>query len=156
MSDQYLTFTVDKQAYGIQISAIREINRISEITKVPEAPAHVAGVMNLRGKVIPVIEMRLRMKLSAGDITKETCTIVVETKAGQVGVIVDSVSSVLSLNDKDIDQTPISQGESTYIVGVGKLEGSMIMLIDIEKCLGAEAEASYGRQAADSEVAAAA
>lgn len=154
MNDQYLTFTVDKQAYGIVISAIREINRISEITKVPEAPTHVAGVMNLRGKVIPVVDLRLRMKLAAGEITKETCTIVVETQAGQVGVIVDAVSSVQSLNEEDIDQTPISQGQGNYIVGVGKLENTMIMLIDIEKCLGAEAAASYGQPPASQDMAA--
>ncbi|WP_413944294.1 chemotaxis protein CheW [Bdellovibrio sp. HCB-162] len=138
MIDQYLTFTVDKQNYGVQISAIREINRISEITKVPEAPAYVAGVMNLRGKVIPVVTLRLRMKLAETDVTKETCTIVVETKAGQVGVIVDSVSSVINLDKKDVDETPVPQGDENYIIGVGKLENGMVLLVDIEKCLGSE------------------
>lgn len=138
MIDQYLTFTVDKQNYGIQISAVREINRISEITKVPEAPSYVAGVMNLRGKVIPVVTLRLRMKLADTDVTKETCTIVVETQAGQVGVIVDSVSSVINLDKKDVDETPVQQGSENYIIGIGKLEAGMVLLVDIEKCLGSE------------------
>lgn len=136
MIDQYLTFSINRQNYGIKISAIREINRISEITQIPEAPPYVAGVMNLRGKVIPVVTMRLRMNLAEAETTKETCTIVVETRAGQIGVIVDSVSSVINLDNKDIDSTPVQQQQENYVVGIGKLENSMVMLVDIEKCLG--------------------
>lgn len=138
MSKQYLTFTVDSQSYGIPISTIREINRISEITKVPESPMHVAGLMNLRGKVIPVVSLRLRMGMMDSTVTKETCTIVVDTRSGQVGIVVDSVSSVISLDDSDIDPTPVSQGHQKYIHGIGKLENKLLMLIDIEKCLGSE------------------
>ncbi|MEN0059019.1 MAG: chemotaxis protein CheW [Bdellovibrio sp.] len=138
MTDQYLTFSVDKQNYGIQIGAVREINRISEITRIPEAPSYVAGVMNLRGRVIPVVTLRLRMKLAETEVTKETCTIVVETKAGQVGIIVDSVSSVINLDQENIDESPVQQGDENYIIGVGKLDDGMIMLVDIEKCLGSE------------------
>ncbi len=138
MTNQYLTFSINKQNYGIQISAIREINRISEITSVPEAPSYVAGVMNLRGKVIPVVTLRLRMQLPPSDVTKETCTIVVETSGGQIGVIVDSVSSVINLDSENIDPTPVQQQEKNYVVGIGKLDVGMVMLVDIEKCLGEE------------------
>ena len=136
MSTQYLTFLIDRQVYGIEISAIREINRISEITKLPEAPSHVSGVMNLRGKVIPVVSLRLRMKLSEVESTKETCTIVVDTNAGQVGFVVDGVQSVMSLESSDVDGTPVHQGDRSYIRGIGRIESGMVILIDIEKCLG--------------------
>lgn len=135
MSAQYLTFMIDQQTYGVQIASIREINRISDITKVPEAQPFVAGVMNLRGKVIPVVSLRLRMKLPDLETTRETCTIVVDTASGQVGVIVDAVKSVVSLEADKVDETPISQGDRTYIVGIGRTEMGMVMILDIDKCL---------------------
>lgn len=135
--DQYLTFMVDQQSYGIPISSIREINRVSEITRIPESPEHVAGLMNLRGKVIPVVTLRARMSLSRVENTKETCTIVVETSGGQVGVIVDAVRSVINLEKKDIDESPVQQTTTNYVFAVGKVDSTMVMLLDIEKCLGA-------------------
>ncbi|QDK43861.1 chemotaxis protein CheW [Bdellovibrio sp. ZAP7] len=135
MSEQYLTLSVNKQTYGLPISTIREINRISEITSVPDSPAHVVGVMNLRGRVIPVVDLRMRLRSPAVDITKETCTVVVETSNKHIGIIVDSVSSVIVLDEKNIDREPIAQEGPKYVIGVGNTEDGMILLLDIDKCL---------------------
>jgi purine-binding chemotaxis protein CheW len=132
---QYLTFRIDGQEYGLPIHLVREINRISEITKVPEVPTYVAGVMNLRGKVIPVVNLRLRMSFEAAAYTKETCIIVVDASVGQVGLIVDSVNSVLNLDNAQVDHSPVATDKSSYIEGIGKLENGMLMILDIHRCL---------------------
>ena len=135
MNNQYLTFTVNKQTYGLPIARIREINRISEITPVPDSAPHVVGVMNLRGRVIPVADLRLRFNSSDAATTKETCTVVVEVQTKHVGIIVDSVSSVIVLEEKDIDRSPIAQEGQHYVIGVGNFENMMILLLDIDACL---------------------
>ncbi|WP_413559444.1 chemotaxis protein CheW [Bdellovibrio sp. HCB209] len=135
MNDQYLTLSINKQTYGLLISTIREINRISEITPVPDSPPHVVGVMNLRGKVIPVVDLRMRLRSPSTEITKETCTVVVETQGKHIGIIVDSVSSVIVLEEGNIDRTPVAQEGANYVTGVGTIDSSMVLLLDIEKCL---------------------
>src|SRR5690606_10170186 len=96
---QYLTFKLQNLSYGVGIENVREINRMSEIATVPEAPKFVAGVMNLRGKVITVVDLRKRLDMPEAEATKETCIIVVEAEIGHVGVIVDSVQAVIHLQD---------------------------------------------------------
>lgn len=132
---QYLTFKLQNLAYGVGIENVREINRMSDIAAVPEAPDFVAGVMNLRGKVITVVDLRKRLKMPVTEATKETCIIVVESEIGHVGVIVDSVQAVIHLQDVQIDDSPISEDEYSFVKAIGKLDDNLIMLIDIFRCL---------------------
>lgn len=134
---QYLTFILNAQPYGVPIGAVREINRIGEITAVPKAPHYVSGVMNLRGKVIPVVNLRTRLAFEAIDYTKETCIIVIETPSGQVGMIVDAVNGVLDLAEANIEPPPHldNSNYNEYVMGMGKLEGQILILIDIVKTM---------------------
>lgn len=132
---QYLTFKLQNLSYGVGIENVREINRMSEIASVPEAPGFVAGVMNLRGKVITVVDLRKRLDMPVAEVTKETCIIVVESEIGHVGVIVDSVQAVIHLQDTQIDDSPISEDEYSFVKAIGKMEDHLVMLIDIYRCL---------------------
>lgn len=136
---QYLTFVLNSQLYGVPIGTVREINRLSEITPVPKTPVFVAGVMNLRGKVIPVVNLRLKLGFQETQHTKETCIIVIETAVGQVGMIVDSVRGVIELVSNQIEPTPNlgNSSETEFVMGMGKLENTVIILIDIVRALSA-------------------
>lgn len=136
---QYLTFKLGNMSYGLPIATVREINRMSDIAAVPDAPSYVAGVMNLRGKVIPVVNLRKRLSMEEVEITKETCIIVVETEIGHVGVIVDSVQAVTDLTSAQIDPSPVgSDHVENFIGGIGKLTDHLLLLIDIQHCLSKE------------------
>src|SRR3989338_8702379 len=100
---QYLTFVLKSQSYGVPIGAIREINRLTDITEVPQTPNFVAGVMNLRGKVVPVVDLRLKFEMEAATPTKQTCIIVIDGESEQVGIIVDSVTGVIDLSPEHIE-----------------------------------------------------
>ncbi len=140
---QFLTFSLRKQLYGLPIGTVREINRVSDITPVPQTEPYVAGVMNLRGKVIPVIDLRLKFGLNAEAHTRETCIIVIEGQGatlGQVGMIVDSVNGVADLMAQQIEPRPSlgDDGSLDYITGMGKMEDRVIILVDIVRALGTE------------------
>lgn len=134
---QYLTFVLNKQSYGVPIGTVREINRVSEITQVPKAPHYVTGVMNLRGKVIPVVNLRTRLAFPAIEYTKETCIIVIETPNGQIGMIVDAVNGVIDLNHEHIEPPPHlnNSNYNDYVMGMGKAEQQIIILIDIVRTM---------------------
>lgn len=132
---QYLTFKLQNNSYAVGIEYVREINRMSEISAVPEAPDFVAGVMNLRGKVITVIDLRKRLQMPVVEVTKETCVVVVETEMGHVGVIVDSVQAVIQLQESQIDSCPISEDEHAFVKAIGKMDSKLIMLIDLGSCI---------------------
>ena len=134
---QYLTFVLKDQLYSVPIGTVREINSLSEITPVPRTPDFVAGVMNLRGKVIPVINLRMKLGLQSTDHTKKTCIIVIETDVGQIGMIVDSVSGVIELVANQIEPTPNlgNDAETEFVLGMGKIDNKVIVLIDIVKAL---------------------
>src|SRR5690242_9195390 len=100
---QYLTFTLKDQAYAVPIASVREINRVVEITPVPQTPFFVAGVMNLRGRVIPVIDLRLKFGFETSEHTRQTCIIVVEGTQGEFGAIVDSVTGVVDFTAQQIE-----------------------------------------------------
>ena len=107
---RYLTFTLGEESYGLPVLKVREIIRLCPITSVPRMPPHVKGVINLRGKVIPVIDLRLKFGLPSIDYTQRTCIIVVQVKTGStsilMGIVVDEVSEVLTLTAGDIEDTP--------------------------------------------------
>ena len=138
---KYLTFTLAQEEYGIGILKIKEIIGMMPITTVPQTPEFVKGVINLRGKVIPVIDLRLRFGMEEIDYTERTCIIVVEIE-GQtgtvlIGVVVDSVSEVLNIKGEVIEDAPaFGAGLNTeYILGMAKIEGGVKVLLDIDHVL---------------------
>lgn len=141
---KYLTFTLDDEAYGIGILKIKEIIGMMPVTPVPQTPAFVKGVINLRGKVIPVVELRLRFGLEAMEYTERTCIIVVEMEGQSgdvvIGIVVDSVSEVLNIKAEDIEDAPNfgTKLQTDYILGMAKMEGSVKILLDIDRVLSAE------------------
>lgn len=138
---KYLTFTMADEEYGIGILKIKEIIGLMPITTVPQTPGFVKGVINLRGKVIPVMDLRLRFGMKAIDYTERTCIIVVEIEGGggtlQIGIVVDSVSEVLNIKSEDIEDTPTfgTQLDTGYILGMAKMEGGVKILLDIDRVL---------------------
>jgi purine-binding chemotaxis protein CheW len=143
---QYLTFTLNKQLYGVSIGVVREINRMSEITKVPQTPDFVSGVLNLRGRVIPVVDLRKKFDIYVSAYTKGTCVVIIEAEYGQVGMVVDTVSGVIDLKDQQIDQRPVLGDEKKvgYVKGLGRLENGVVILIDIVAALSKEEILSGG------------
>lgn len=145
---KYLTFSLAEEEYGIGILKIKEIIGMMPVTTVPRTPEYVKGVINLRGKVIPIIDLRLRFGMEAIDYTERTCIIVVEiegqTGTVQVGVVVDAVSEVLNVDTKDIEDTPQfgRSLDTEYILGMAKMEGGVKILLDVDQVLtGEESEA---------------
>ena len=141
---KYLTFTLAEEEYGIGILKIKEIIGMMPITTVPQTPKFVKGVINLRGKVIPVIDLRLRFGMGEIDYTERTCIIVVEID-GQVGtvligIVVDSVSEVLNVKGDEIEDTPTfgTKLNTEYILGMAKMEGGVKILLDIDQVLSNE------------------
>ncbi len=146
MSDKegkYLTFALADEEYGIGILKIKEIIGMMPITTVPQTPAFLKGVINLRGKVIPVTDLRLRFGMEAIDYTDRTCIIVVEIEGDtgtiQVGIVVDTVSEVLNVSEEDIEETPAfgTRLDTEYILGMAKMEGGIKILLDINRVLNA-------------------
>ncbi len=141
---KYLTFSLAGEEYGIGILKIKEIIGMMPITTVPQTPAFVKGVINLRGKVIPVIDLRLRFHMNAIDYSERTCIIVVEISgiSGmiQIGIVVDAVSEVLNIRGADIEETPTfgTKLNTEYILGMAKVEGGVKILLDIDRVLSAE------------------
>ena len=138
---KYLTFALGEEEYGIGILKIREIIGIMPITSVPRTPEFVKGVINLRGKVIPIIDLRLRFGMEPMEYTDRTCIIVVEINAQdstiQIGTIVDTVSEVLNIKAEDIEDTPAfgTSLDIEYILGMAKMEGGVKILLDIDQVL---------------------
>lgn len=141
---KYLSFTLASEEYGIGILKIKEIIGMMPITSIPQMPEYIKGVVNLRGKVIPVIDLRTRFSMETIEYTDRTCIIVVEiegkTSTVLVGIVVDSVSEVLNIRAENIEEPP-SFGASIdtgYIFGMAKMEGSVKILLDIDRVLAAE------------------
>ena len=141
---KFLTFSMADEEYGIGILKIKEIIGMMTITTVPQTPEFVKGVINLRGKVIPVIDLRLRFGMEAIDYTERTCIIVVEIEghAGtvQIGIVVDAVSEVLNVKGEDVEDTPTfgTKLNTDYIFGMAKMEGGVKILLDIDRVLSSE------------------
>jgi len=138
---KYLTFSLDNEEYGISILKIKEIIGMIQVTSVPRTPNFVRGVINLRGKVIPVVDLRLRFDLEEADYTERTCIIVVEISgtSGTVlfGVVVDSVSEVLNIKGQNIEETPAfgANADMEHILGMAKIDGGVKILLDIDRIL---------------------
>ena len=141
---KYLTFALGPEEYGLEILKVREIIGYMEITAVPQTPQYVKGVINLRGQVIPVIDLRTNFGMDTAEVTEETCIIVVETSHGDrkfsTGVVVDHVQEVLDIAGKDIEGTPEfgSAVNTDFILGMGKIGDSVKILLDIDKVLASD------------------
>ncbi len=134
---QLVSFKIGEEEFGVDILKVQEINRMDQITRVPNAPDYVSGVMNLRGKVIPIIDLRKRFRLAKKERDKDTRIIVVELKSRVVGFLVDAVNEVLRI-PKSVTEPPppmVAGIGSEYITAVGKLEDRLLILIDLEKIL---------------------
>ena len=144
---KYLSFFLDREEYGIGILKIKEIIGMMPITPIPQTPAYVKGVINLRGKVIPVIDLRLRFGMAEAEYTDRTCIIVVEftTASGRLhtGIVVDSVSEVLNIKGSDIEDTPSfgAKLSTDFILGMAKIGGGVKILLDIDRILSEEESA---------------
>jgi purine-binding chemotaxis protein CheW len=138
---KYLTFTLSEEEYGIEILKIREIIGMMDVTTVPQMPHFVKGVINLRGKVIPVIDLRLRFGLDSKPYDDRTCIIVAEVKSHdgnvQMGLVVDTVSEVVNISLEEMENTPVFgvNVDTHYILGMAKLKGKVKILLDIDKVL---------------------
>ena len=138
---KYLTFQLGNEEFGIRVLKVREIMGLQEITAVPQTPMHIKGVINLRGKVVPVIDLRLKFGLPAAEYTQRTCIIVTQLQgeSGQVlmGIVVDGVSEVLNLAGTEIEDTPDFGEELAggYLLGMAKVKGKVKILLDIDRVL---------------------
>ncbi len=140
LEGKYLTFRLAEEEYGLEILKVQEIIQMQSVTRVPRTPEYVRGVINLRGKVIPVIELRKKFKLPQFKDTEKTCIIVVQITASKdnlivMGIIIDEVREVLDIKAENIEETP-SFGASIntdFILGMGKINGNVKILLDIDK-----------------------
>src|SRR5437588_12309684 len=138
---KYLTFQLANEEFGIRVMKVREIMGIQEITAVPQTPIHIKGVINLRGKVVPVVDLRLKFALAAAEYTQRTCIIVTqvqgETAPVMIGVVVDGVSEVLNLTAQDIEDTPDFGDDAglRYLLGMAKIKGKVKILLNIDQVL---------------------
>ncbi len=155
LAGKHLTFTLQGESYGIDALKVREIIRLTTITAVPQMPAYVRGVINLRGKIIPVIDLRLRFGFANVQNTNQTCIIVAQVRLPggretQMGLIVDGVEEVLTIAAEEIEKTPDfgAAVSAHYILGMAKIKGGVKALLDIDKVLGADTVARAAAAAA--------
>jgi purine-binding chemotaxis protein CheW len=139
--DKYLTFLSAEEEYGIPIKKVKEIIGIMEITQLPKAPEFIKGVMNLRGKIIPVMDLRLKLGLDGREYNERTCIVVIEVDAEetkrQIGIVVDIVSEVVGIQAGDVEPPPEygTQVAESFLLGIGKVKGRVVLLLDIGKLL---------------------
>ena len=144
LAGKYLTFVLAEEEYGLPVLRVREIIKMMDITVVPQVPPHVKGVLNLRGTVIPVIDLRLKFGFPEGVSTPRTCIIVVEVVLAasrvMMGIVVDHVSEVLNIAADEIEQTPQfgDRVRTDYMTAVAKVKGTVKILLDLDRVLGTD------------------
>lgn len=133
---KFLTFNMGNEFYGIEIKFVTEIIGLQPITEIPEMPDYIMGIINLRGKIIPVMDVRLRFRKPYREYNDRTCIIVIEIRGVSIGLIVDSVSEVISIPDEEIVAPPsVSKEGNKYIKGIGKVGNDVKLLLDSDKLL---------------------
>lgn len=144
MERQLVVFEIGEENYGVEISAVESIIKMQELTRVPRSPSFVEGVTNLRGVVLPVIDLRKRFSIPAVEATKETRIVVIHMAEMKVGMVVDSVSEVLTISDEIIEPTPamVSSVDTAFIVGIAKVDERLVILLDLERVLSLEEQSS--------------
>ena len=154
---KYLTFALGPEEYGLEILKVREIIGYMDITAVPQTPQHVKGVINLRGQVIPVIDLRTKFGMETAEVTEESCIIVVEICQGarnfSTGIVVDHVQEVLDIDGQDIEDAPQfgASVDTDFILGMGKIGDSVKILLDINKVLGGDDLAGFAATSSNSD-----
>ncbi len=150
---KYLTFSLAEEEYGIGILKVKEIIGMMPITSIPRTPEYVKGVINLRGKVIPVMDLRLKFTMGEIPYSDRTCIIVVEIDSMEstvlIGIVVDAVSEVLNISEDEIEEAPTfgSKLDTDYILGMAKMEGGVKILLDIDRVLSAEELKAFDKTA---------
>lgn len=134
---QVVGFRIGRETFGLPISMVREIVRVPEITTVPNAPDYIEGVINLRGRIIPVVDLRKRFGVKSVEPNKKNRIVVVELGTRAIGLIVNSASEVLRIPPSEIEEphSVFQEGELDFITGVGKLNGRLVILLDLERIL---------------------
>jgi len=136
LENRFLTFQLDKEVYGIELKFVTEIIGIQPITSIPDVPDYIQGIINLRGEIIPVMDVRLRFKKNFREYTDRTCVIVINVQDLSVGLIVDSVSEVISIPESEIVAPPdVGKEGNKFIRGVGKVGNEVKLLLNCEKLL---------------------
>ena len=142
LAGKYLTFNLGGETYGLEIMKVQEIIKMIEVTSIPKTPEFVRGVVNLRGKVIPVIDLRLKFDMEGQEDTEKTCVIVVQAKNTEdsvtiIGIIVDEVAEVMDIEGEQIEPPPMLGGniDTDFILGMGKMDKKVITMLDIDKVL---------------------
>jgi purine-binding chemotaxis protein CheW len=136
LSGRFLTFVLGEETFGIEIKYVTEIIGLQPVTEVPEMPDYIRGIINLRGKIIPVMDVRLRFKKTFKEYTDRTCVIVIDIADVSIGLIVDSVSEVLSIPETEIVPPPdVNNYSNKYIKGIGKVGTDVKLLLDCEKLM---------------------
>jgi len=137
---KYLTFVLQGEEYGVEILKVREIISIMNITPVPRVPDYIKGVINLRGKVIPIVDLRSKFGLKEAGHTNETCIIVVEVNGTLTGIVVDTVSEVLDISGEQLEQSPHfgDKVNTDIFIGMAKIKDTVKILLDIDKVLGTD------------------
>ena len=137
---QVVVFRILSEEYGLEISGIQEIVRYQDITRIPEAPLFIKGIVNLRGQVIPVVDLKRRFYQVDSQVTEDTRIVVVKVGDKTIGIIADEVSEVLRIPEEAIEPTPtlLNSFNQSGIIGVGKLEGRLLILLDLENTLSSE------------------
>jgi purine-binding chemotaxis protein CheW len=153
LAGKYLTFLLGDESYGLEILKVQEIIGMQAITRIPRTPEYVKGVINLRGKVIPVIDLRLRFAMEAAEVSRKTCIIVVQVANAEVnvtmGIVVDEVSEVLDISGAEIEPPPAfgAQVDTAFILGMAKTEASVKILLDIDRIMSDGEMAALARSA---------
>ncbi len=139
---KYLVFHLGEEEFAIHVEKVREIMRVQDITQVPQTPPHVKGVINLRGKVIPVVDLRLKFTMPAKEYTHRTCIIVVQVSGVPMGIVVDGVAEVVQVSGADVEDTPSfgKEVDVPYVMGLAKLKGKVKILLDIDQVMDATAQ----------------
>ncbi len=133
---QLVIFRLAKEEYGLPITKVQEINRLVPITKLPQTPAFMEGIINLRGRIIPVVDLRKRFQLEVSEYNDDSRIIIVEVNGQTVGIIVDAVAEVVRISSSSVEPPPPSFIlDAKYIQGVGKLDGRLLILLEIDQIL---------------------
>jgi purine-binding chemotaxis protein CheW len=135
LKGRYLTFPILDETYGVEIKYVTQIISIQKITEVPEMPYFMKGIINLRGRIVPVIDIRLRFNKPEKEYDDRTCVIIIDFSGQHIGLITDSISEVMTINDGDIEPLPDYGTGRGYIKGIGKASDSVVLLIDCHKLL---------------------
>lgn len=154
-SGKYLTFRLAEEEYGLDILKVQEIIGIMPITRVPRTPRFVRGVINLRGRVIPVVDLRAKFEIAVAEDTERTCIVVVQVRGASgpavMGVVVDEVSEVMDIASAEIEETPEfgADVQTEFVLGMGKVSGRVVMLLDIDKVLSGKEMSAVERLSKD-------